>query len=100
MRACSRQRSQIAAVHELEEQGYDVEPVDEASATDRSMDFNEFMHSLPRLGQDKWDSGPDGEAPIYIKQDRISCALATLDPLTPSERKKKERKQRQYRDKQ
>ncbi len=93
-------RSQIAAVHELEEQGYDVEPVDEASATDRSMDFNEFMHSLPRLGQDKWDSGPDGEAPIYIKQDRISCALATLDPLTPSERKKKERKQRQYRDKQ
>ena len=73
-------RAQIAAHKELNEAGYNVgdEPIDEDDASDRSMDFNEFMASLPRLGADKWDSGADGELPIYIKQERISQALVEV----------------------
>ena len=73
-------RAQIAAHMELNEAGYDMGDVpDEGEASDRSMDFNEFMASLPRLGADKWDSGADGELPIYIRQERISEALAALE---------------------
>eukprot|EP00946_MAST-07B_sp_MAST-7B-sp1_P000337 g337.t1 len=72
-------RSQIAAHIELNEAGYDMGGVpSEDDASDRTMDFNEFMASLPRLGADKWDNGADGDLPIYIKQERISEALARL----------------------
>ena len=81
-------RSQIAAHIELNEAGFDVGDVpDESDACDRSMDFNEFMSSLPRLGADKWDSGAEGDLPIYIKQERISSALASLEPARQGARK-------------
>jgi len=87
-------RSQIAASQELEEQGYEVETIDELNGQDQSMDLDEFIASLPRLGCDKWDSGANGKLPVYIKQERISEAMALLDPLEPHVRRKKERRQR------
>ncbi len=90
-------RSQIAASNELQEQDYNVETVDEDNGQeDRSMNLDEFLHSLPRLGCDKWDEGVDGELPVHIKQERISSALSLLDPLSSKERRKKDRRVRQF----
>ena len=89
-------RAQIAASHEMEENGYQVdEEVTELNGQDQSMDLDEFIVSLPRLGCDKWDEGVNGKLPVYIKQERISAALALLDPLNEVERRKKNRRGRQ-----
>jgi hypothetical protein len=88
-------RSQIAASYELEEQGLELDVIDENNGEDRSMDLDEFLASLPRLGCDKWDEGADGELPVYIKQEKISSAMNGLDPLSSIERRKKERRKRQ-----
>lgn len=79
----------------MEEQGLEVEVVDENNGEDRSMDLDEFFASLPRLGCDKWDEGADGELPVYIKQEKISSAMSGLDPLSSIDRRKKERRKRQ-----
>ena len=89
-------RSQIAASNEMVEEGEADRGVDSGASDggdDQSMNLDEFIASIPRLGCDKWDSGADGEIPEYIKQERISSAMAFLDPLDAQQRRKKERRQ-------
>ena len=89
-------RSQIAASNEMVEEGEADGGVDSGTSDggdDQSMNLDEFIASIPRLGCDKWDSGADGELPVYIKQERISSAMAFLDPLDAQQRRKKERRQ-------
>ena len=89
-------RSQIAASNEMVEEGEVDRGVNSGASDggdDQSMNLDEFIASIPRLGCDKWDSGADGELPVYIKQERISSAMAFLDPLDAQQRRKKERRQ-------